>query len=414
MSLLDLYVEHCGPEEVRLLRQMGAMLEGQRLVHVNSTRRGGGVAEILERLVPLQRELGIDSNWEGIEGDPAFFEVTKAFHNALQGKRQDITDSMFAAYEAANLRNWASMRDKLEDADFVFIHDPQPAMLASLSASRRGKWIWRCHIDASNPDRKVWRYLAGHVSRCDAAIFSLPDFAQPLEIPAFIIPPAIDPVSPKNQYIPPEECESILRPLGIDLKDPSHLVIQVSRFDRFKDPLGVMRACELASRQVNLRLVLAGGGADDDPEGAAVLEEVYRRAERLPFAKVLLLPPDAHRVINSLQRSAQVVFQKSTREGFGLTVSEALWKGKPVIGGDTGGIRLQVLNQITGYRVQTPEGGSMRLVELLNNPKQRERMGKAGRELVKEHFLITRLLRNHLSLMLALNTGTASDRVEVL
>lgn len=413
MSLLTLYEEHCGTEEIRLLRRMGQMLEGRRLVHVNSTRRGGGVAEILERLVPLQRELGIDTTWEVISGNSDFFEVTKAFHNALQGRRTEITDQMLGAYESTNRSNWEELQEKLEDADFVFIHDPQPAMMISLCGARRGRWIWRCHIDVSSPDRRAWGYLREHVNRYDAAIFSMPDFSQPLGIPQFIIPPAIDPISPKNEWIPEGEAWEILESLGIDPSDPTPLVVQVSRFDRFKDPMGVIKACELASRRIPVRLILAGGGADDDPEGISVLEEVQKAASRLSFARVILLPPDSHRAINALQRCAQVVFQKSTREGFGLTVSEALWKERPVIGGDTGGIRLQVLDGITGYRVHTPEGASLRLVDLLHSPEDRMRMGRAGKELVREHFLITRLLRNHLSLMLALERGIESHRLEV-
>ena len=409
-GLLERYEPHAGSEEISLLRQMAKPLEGKTLVHVNSTRVGGGVAEILQRLVPLQQELGIRSSWEVIEGDEGFFQATKTFHNTLQGMPSPFTESMREAYEDANRRNAERLRDLLEGADYVFIHDPQPAMLHSLCPNRRGKWIWRCHIDVSNPVPGVWRYVRHWVKGYDASIFSLPDFAQPLPHTQYLIPPCIDPISEKNLPLEEREIGRLLAPFDLDPDLP--LILQVSRFDRFKDPIGVIRACERAALTDPLQLVLAGGSADDDPEGALVLEEVRAAARDLPFVKLLVLPPDAHRTINALQRAATVVFQKSLREGFGLTVAEALWKERPVIGGDVGGIRLQVLDGRTGYRVRTPEGAALRLLDLLHHPEERNAMGTAGREHVREHFLMTRLLRNHLALLLSLEAGDA-ERLEV-
>jgi trehalose synthase len=409
-GLLERYAPHAGEEEIRLLRRMAEPLEGRTLIHVNSTRKGGGVAEILERLVPLQNELGLRVSWEVVEGDESFFQATKALHNTLQGMPVPFTEAMREAYEETNRRNAERLRGILEEADFVFIHDPQPAMLRALCPGRRGRWVWRCHIDASTPVTSVWRYLSRWVEPYDASIFSLPDYAQPLPHPQYLIPPCIDPISEKNLPLEEREIQELLAPFGLDPDLP--LALQVSRFDRFKDPVGVVQACRQAVRSEPLQLVLAGGGADDDPEGASVLEEVREAARELSFVKILVLPPDAHRIINALQRAATVVFQKSLREGFGLTVSEALWKERPVIGGDVGGIRFQVLDGRTGYRVRTPEGAGLRLLDLLQHPRDRRRMGTAGREHVREHFLLTRLLRNHLALLLGLQSGDP-ERLEL-
>jgi trehalose synthase len=327
-------------------------------------------------------------------------------HNALQGNRVDIAPALLQAYEDTSVRNLDQLRPALEAADFVFIHDPQPAPLLALCPNRRGKWIWRCHIDVSHPYRPVWKYLRRHLTGYDASIFSLPDFAQRLPHPTYIIPPSIDPLSEKNIALEQTEVDAVRERFGLDPQHP--LVLQVSRFDRFKDPLGVIRAHQLAKRFLPaLQLVLAGGGATDDPEGALVLQEVQSAAAEDDSVHVLLLPPDAHRTINALQRSADVVMQKSTREGFGLTVTEAMWKGKAVIGGDTGGIRLQVIDHHTGFRVSTPEGAALRIRYLLHQRERLTDMGSKAREFVRENFLLTRQLREYLTLMLALrNSGT--------
>ena len=399
--MLEVYAGIVGEDVIRQLRQLSAPLKGLRMVHVNSTRRGGGVAEILEKLVPLQRELGMDAHWEVISGEADFYQCTRQFHNALQGNVALIPEVLLRAYEATNERNAAELTAALRDADMVFIHDPQPAALLRHFPQRRGKWIWRCHIDASHPYRPVWKYLRQFIVDYDAAIFSLADFSQLLPQPVYLIPPSIDPLSDKNAELPPAEIESVLHRFKLDARRP--MMLQVSRFDRFKDPLGVIHAYQAAKAFTpSLQLILAGGGADDDPEGDVVLAEVRAMANGDPDIHILLLPPDAHRVINALQRAADVVLQKSLREGFGLTVSEAMWKGKPVIGGNTGGIRLQVVNHHTGFLVNTPEGAALRIRYLLHHRDRLAEMGDKAREFVRENFLITRQLREYLTIMVAL------------
>lgn len=400
-TLLDSYAEPAGPEVISHLRQLAEPLRGLKVVHVNSTRVGGGVAEILDKLVPLSCDLGLDTRWEVVTGEADFYLCTKSMHNALQGSAVGVADRLLGAYEATNETNAERLRSVLEEADLVFIHDPQPAPLIEHCPGRRGKWVWRCHIDASHPYRPVWRYLRRYVGRYDAAVFSLPDFAQALPEPEYIIPPSIDPLSEKNVELSPAELERVHDQFALDPERP--LVVQVSRYDRFKDPVGVVQAYRLAKRYLpTLQLVLAGGGATDDPEGEAVLDEVRTAAADDPDCHVLLLPPDAHRTINALQRAADIVIQKSTREGFGLTVTEAMWKSKPVIGGDTGGIRLQVIDHHTGFRVSTPEGAALRLRYLYRQPDRVVEMGTKAREFVRDNFLLTRQLREYLTLAVGL------------
>lgn len=410
-TLLDAYAGVAGEDVIDHLRQLAASLKGARVVHVNSTRSGGGVAEILTKLVPLKRELGLDARWEVITGDGDFYQCTKGFHNGLQGNRVELPARLLAAFEQTNARNAETLQPILADADFVFIHDPQPAPLLRYIPQRRGKWLWRCHIDVSHPHRPVWRYLRDFVGGYDASIFSLADFAQSLPHPVYLVPPSIDPLSEKNIELDDTEIAAVRNHHHLDPARP--LMLQVSRFDRFKDPVGVIQAYRLAkSFAPGLQLVLAGGGASDDPEGEAVLTEVQLAAQGDPDAHVLLLPADAHRTINALQRAADVVLQKSLREGFGLTVTEALWKGRPVIGGDTGGIRLQVINHHTGFLVSTPEGAALRIRYLLHHGAHREAMGRKGREFVRENFLLTRHLREYLTIMVGTAHG-AQDRIEL-
>jgi len=395
-----------GPNVIYQLKQLARDLIGARVVHVNSTRVGGGVAEILNWLVPLSNELGLNASWEVVDGHREYFNVTKAFHNGLQGNNVALTQRMLETYEQTVEKNAERLRPILEEADFVFIHDPQPAHLLDLCGSKKGKWIWRCHIDVSHPDRKVWSYLREKVSGFDASIFSMPDFAQPLPNPQFIIAPSIDPLSEKNCDLADETITSILMKSSIPQDIP--LLTQVSRFDRFKDPVGVIQAFELLNSSVTAHLVLAGGGATDDPEGAAVLEEVIDHAANNDRIHILDLPADAHQTINAIQRASTIVIQKSTQEGFGLTVTEAMWKGKPVIGGNVGGIRLQVHNHYTGYLVNTPEGAALRIRELMRDPAKLERMGQTARRLVIENFLLTRQLREYLTLMTGVQRGFAN------
>jgi trehalose synthase len=393
MSRLEAYREIAPQGSVEFLFRMAEKVQGKKIIHVNSTKLGGGVAEILRSLVPLLQSVGLDAQWEMITGNEEFFSTTKAFHNALQGQEQKIPPAMLQNYLEVNRENAQHL--SLE-ADFVVIHDPQPAALIE-SRPPKGKWIWRCHIDVSQPQRKVWDFLRQFVVNYDATIFSLPRFAQRLPIPQFLIYPSIDPLSDKNRDLTPEEQQGILRRLKFSPDKP--MLLQVSRFDRFKDPLGVIQAYRLVKKHHDLQLVLAGGGASDDPEGEIVLEEVRQAAQDDPDIHVLLLPPDAHLEINALQRAAAIVLQKSLREGFGLTVAEAMWKGKPVIGGFTGGITVQLVYGVTGFTVNSVEGTAFRIHHLLDNPEVMTKMGQDAREFVRRNFLITRHLGDYLALM---------------
>lgn len=410
-SLLDRYAEHAGADAIEQLRQLANLLTGQRVVHVNSTSKGGGVAEILEAMVPLMQALGLEASWEVIEGSEEFFACTKSFHNALQGSSVEISPALLREYEEVNARNAERLRPILEAADIVFIHDPQPAPLLSHCPERRGKWIWRCHIDLSHPYRPVWKYVRRFLLDYDASVFSLDAFAQPMPHPVYLIPPSIDPLSEKNLPLDAQAVQDVLTEFEVDRQRP--ILLQVSRFDRFKDPIGVIQAYRLAKNFVpGLQLILAGGSAADDPEGEIVVQDVRRAAEGDADIHVLSSGHYSDRTINALQTAADIVLQKSIREGFGLTVTEALWKGKPVIGGNTGGIRLQVLNHRTGFLVDTPEGAALRIRYLLTERQHMAEMGRAARELVRQNFLITRHLREYLTLMVALIHGN-EDRIEL-
>ncbi len=401
-DMLERYAGVVGSHAMDSLRVIAEMLGGKKIVHVNSTKEGGGVAEILSSMIPLSKELGLDVAWEVIDGDPDFFACTKTLHNSLQGMPGGLSEGHVEAYMEANKRNAGRLGGLLEEADYVFIHDPQPAALLGMLPNRRGKWIWRCHIDVSSPNRSVWRFVKKQVEGYDASIFSLPDFAQPLPHPRHLITPSIDPLSEKNVKLTRGEIARVYRRLDVPLDKP--VVLQVSRFDRFKDPLGVIESFRIAREHVDLRLVLAGGGATDDPESGEVLAEVQSAAEQDPDVHVLLLPSDAHRTINALPSGASVVLQKSTKEGFGLTVTEALWKKKPVIGGDVGGIRLQIIDRFNGFRVRSPQGAAMRIRYSLAHRSKRDRMGANARQYVLENFLITSQLRRYLSLLIALDS----------
>lgn len=400
MKLLERYETVVGRQEVQRLYQLAERLSGKSIVHVNSTRTGGGVAEILGWMVPLMKELGLNATWEVINGSPDYYRVTKSFHNALQGLPVTLKRSDFELHREVNRENAARLN---LEADIVLVHDPQPILLPLFTErSRVRHWVWRCHIDASRPDRAVWKHIATALPNYHAAIFSMAMFTRPMACPIFLTPPSIDPLSEKNCPIPETERIETLVQLGIDPERP--LLLQVSRFDRFKDPLGVIAAYRLVKPYYpQLQLALAGGPADDDPEGAEVLREVMDHAGDDKDLKVLMLPPDSHRTINALQRSAVIVLQKSLKEGFGLTVTEALWKGKPVIGGACGGIVLQVHDYHTGFLVHSPEGAAYRIRYLLRYGEKRERMGSTGHDFVHEHFLLTRQLREYLTMFLCLD-----------
>lgn len=409
-NLLEQYSKIVGTEVIDHLRQLANPLRGMKILHVNSTKEGGGVAEILNRLIPLKRELGIDAEWEIITGEKEFYQCTKKMHNSLQGDRDDISPALLSVYEKTNSENFERLRNKLEEADVVFIHDPQPAAFLHFCNKRKGKWVWRCHIDVSHPYRPVWKYLREFVKIYDASVWSLSAFAQPLAHPLYLITPSIDPLSEKNIDLPEKEISDLFK--SWDIRRDIPVLTQISRFDRFKDPIGVIQSYRLVRNYVPVQLVLAGGGATDDPEGAEVLRDVRAFAGNDPDVHILELPPDAHRAINALQRGSDIIIQKSLKEGFGLTVTEGLWKGKPVIGGDVGGIKLQVVNHYCGFRVNTPEGASMRIRYLLKHKEIMETMGKNARQLVLDNYLITRHLREYLTLVVALLLGS-EEKIEL-
>lgn len=396
---LEDYRKVTPPGSVDLLYHMSEKVKGKSLLNINSTRSGGGVAEILNRLVPMLNELEIKVGWEIMQGSEGFFKVTKAFHNALQGRDPGISDRMYQLYIEENRENAKRLTF---DADMILVHDPQPAALIDYG-DRAGKWVWRCHIDISQPARRVWRFLKNYVLKYDAAIFSLPTFAQKLPIPKFLIYPSIDPLSDKNRELSRREVNKILDRLDIPRDKP--ILLQVSRFDRFKDPVGVIQAYRIVKKHNDCRLILVGGGAADDPEGDVVLQEVREAAGQDPDIHVLLLPPDSNIEVNALQRAATVVLQKSLREGFGLTVAEAMWKGKPVVGGFAGGITVQIMYYHTGYTVSSVEGAAFRIRHLLNNPEIGRKMGNNAKEYVRRNFLITRHMADYLTLMAALTNG---------
>jgi trehalose synthase len=392
-SLLDGYRAIVGDGRMRVLEALARRLRGHRLVMVNSTATGGGVAEILHRLVRLLNELGIPTTWEVMPGDARFYGITKTIHNALHGHSGSLTPGDRQHFLEMNRR--AAMSLAL-DGDLILIHDPQPVALAALRRRPGQRWVWRCHIDLSRADREVWDFLAPRVSDYDAAVFSHVTFVPELPIPAYIAPPSIDPLSEKNRELDEAETESLLAPF--DLPRDTPLVTQVSRFDRIKDPLGVVDAFRLARRRDRAHLVLAGGSADDDPEGEAVLAEVRERVGGRKDVSVLLLPPDAHLIINALQRRSTVVVQKSLREGFALTISEALWKRRAVVASAVGGIPLQVIHERTGLLVRSIEGCAFQVTRLLRDPALRRRLGQAGRLHVRDHFLHPREARDYLGI----------------
>ena len=398
MPSLAAYEPIVGASTVEELRLLATRLSGKRVVMVSSTRVGGGVAEILHHMIPLLQELGLAVRWEVIEGSEAFYRVTKKFHNALHGRPEALTQDMFDLFLDVGRSN--AQRLSLDD-DIVFIHDPQPIPLVEGRARHpASRWLWRCHIDLSRPNRKVWEFLRPFILRFDAAVYSSAAFAQRMEMRQVLIAPSIDPLSEKNRDMDPGEIDEVLRRLGIPRDRP--LVTQVSRFDYLKDPLGVIEAFRRVRKSIRCRLVLAGGPASDDPEGEEVLSRVREQADGDPDIHLLMLPPNSDCEINALQRASDVIVQKSTREGFGLTVAEALWKARPVVASAVGGIPLQVKHRYSGLLVHSVEGAAYAIKQLLANPAYAKRLGENGREHVRENFLLTRHLLDYLLTFLSL------------
>jgi trehalose synthase len=398
---LEDYAALLGAAEIEELRALAKPLRGRSIEMINSTAIGGGVAEILNRLVPLAEELDLQIKWNVMTGGEDFFDVTKLFHNALHGAPYHASQRDFDIFLAYNERNRKTLP---LDAEFVVIHDPQPAALIDARKSGSNHWVWRCHIDLSHPNRPVWEFLEKFVSRYNGAMFSSPEFSRQLPIPQYLFYPAIDPLSEKNQELDRDFITEVLARFHID---PHRTILtQISRFDRLKDPVGVIRAYRIVKRYFDCQLVLAGGSASDDPEGAVVLKEVLREADNDPDIKILELPAWAPLEVNALQRASTVVIQKSLREGFGLTVSEALWKKKPVVASAVGGIPIQIIHKHTGLLAHSVEGTAYQIRFLLSHPEIAVKLGEHGHQHVKENFLITQKLKRYLTLFLTLARGS--------
>lgn len=393
MAHLNDYREFVGAEVIDELALSAERLSGVSIQNINSTAVGGGVAEILMRMVPLLQELGVNALWDVIKGGERFFEVTKKMHNALHGQSVEFSQEEIDLFLATNETN---AREMNLHGDIIFIHDPQPCALIQKKSEIGKKWLWRCHIDFSRPDPFTWDFLKSYIEQYDASVFSAPSFARQLSIPQVLISPSIDPLSDKNKELPQGVIDSVLQRFKINPERP--IVTQISRFDYLKDPVGVVQVFRRIRKYLDCQLVLAGGGAIDDPEGAKVLAEVQEAVNDDPDIFLLLLPPASDIEINALQRASTVVLQKSLREGFGLTVAEALWKGKPVIAGAVGGIPLQIVHKYSGLLSHTVEGTAFALKQLLQNPVYASNLGKNGREHVRKNFLITRHLRDYLLL----------------
>jgi trehalose synthase len=376
-------------------------LRGARVLHINATPYGGGVAELLRSVVPLLNDLGLVADWKIISGDKTFFEVTKAIHNALQGAERGLSAADEATYRT-NAEENARLLE--EDYDFVFVHDPQPVSIRPLHGKGNARWIWRCHIDTSSPNAQVWSLIRESLREYDAAVFTMAEFVPP-DLPIVrreIIPPAIDPLSPKNLPLAEETARRVLEWIGIRLDRP--LITQVSRFDPWKDPLGVIAAYRLICEQMPAaQLALAGSMATDDPEGWEVYRKVEAAAADDPHIHVFTnLTGVGNIEVNAFQTLSDIVVQKSLREGFGLVVSEALWKGTPVVAGRAGGIPLQMADGAGGFLVDSIEDCARSVVSLLRNPGEARELGRTGRERVREHFLLPRLILNEVELMIDL------------
>ncbi|HOR00597.1 MAG TPA: glycosyltransferase [Anaerolineae bacterium] len=392
------YASIAGEEAVAEIRELAAPLRGARVLHINATAYGGGVAEILQTLVPLMRDVGLDAQWQVIAGADEFFTVTKACHNGLQGMPGPLTPEMQAIWRRYNELNAARLEGEY---DYIVVHDPQPAGLLRYHGAQGGRhWMWRCHIDTSHPNPAYWGFFAPYISEYEVGIFTSQQYVGPGACfkHLAIIPPTIDPLSPKNVLLPPEQARQVVARFGVDVGRP--LITQVSRFDPWKDPLGVIDAYRIVKARVpGVQLALVGSMAADDPEGWYYLDKTSRHAGEDPDIHIL---HNFHGVgdveVGAFQAVSDVVVQKSTREGFGLVVTEALWKGKPVIGGNVGGIPLQVVDGETGYLVDNVEQCAARMLHLLEHPGEAARLGRAAREHVRRHFLSTRHLADYLRL----------------
>jgi trehalose synthase len=391
---VDQYKELAGAESIERIKKKAEKVQHLHIVNVNSTYYGGGVAQTLAPLTLLMNSLGIETGWRVIHGPPDFFSVTKKIHNALQGGEIDLSPRKMELYEQVVFEN--SVRNHL-DHDMVIVHDPQPLPIIN-HYRKKGPWIWRCHVDLTSPHQELWNYLTPFIEKYDAVILSNKDYEQKLKTPQVFFMPAIDPFSITNRDLTEEEIDERLSYYHIPTDLP--LVVQISRFDRWKDPTGVIKAFKLARRQVQCTLVLLGNVATDDPEG----EEVYRSLLDAREERIIILSRQDGALVNALQRRAAVVLQKSIREGFGLTVTEAMWKGAAVVGGNVGGIRYQIKDGVNGFLVSDVEEAAERIVQLIKDPDLRKRLGEKARETVREKFLLTRYLEQYLDLFNSFET----------
>ncbi len=397
MVNIDDYAPIAGESTMIELRLLAEKLNGKTMQHINSTAVGGGVAEILSRMIPLLNQLGVKAKWDVIKGDEKFFNITKKMHNALHGVNVDFSSGDFDYFTEVNHHNAEGME---LGGDMVLIHDPQPVILVEKKHSYKNKWAWRCHIDFTNPQKDIMDFLTNFIEKYDASVFSAPAFSRQFKVQQLLISPSIDPLADKNKELPMEMINSIVSGYGIDLSRP--IVTQISRFDYLKDPVGVIKVYKKVKKYTDCQLVLAGGGATDDPEGMRVLNDVREAAEGDPDIHILFLPPSSDIEINALQRASTIILQKSLKEGFGLTVAEALWKAKPVIAGAVGGIPLQIKHQYSGLLSYSIDGTAYYLKQLLNEPRFARELGMNGRNHIKDNFLITRHLRDYLLLFLLL------------
>jgi trehalose synthase len=392
LHTLDQYEPLIGAEAVRRIAGKAERIKTMRVAHVSSTFYGGGVTELLTPLTLMMNAIGIETDWHLIQGTPSFFACTKKLHNALQGEKVALTEAERAIYEEVVYEN--ATRLHLEECDAVIVHDPQPLPLIANFPDRDVPWLWQCHIDLSSPFAPAWDYLRGFVEMYDAAVFTLPEYAQQLGTDQHFITPAIDPFSPKNGELPAPQIEQCLAKYEIATDRP--LVTQISRFDRWKDPAGVIHAFRKVRDKVDCALVLLGSNASDDPESQAVLEEL----DALVDETITVLTVDDPILVNALQRRAAVVLQKSLREGFGLTVTEAMWKGAAVIGGNVGGIRHQIEEGSNGFLVNSTDEAAARMVQILQDPTLRQKLGSRATATVREKFLMSHLLENWLDLLI--------------
>ncbi len=407
MKSIKDYADIVGEETIEEIEKLGSHLKGKIIQNINSTPVGGGVAEILSRMVPLLKEVGVDARWDFIKGGEKFFEITKKIHNSLHGVEENISKSDFGHFLDVTDEN---LKEINLLGDIVLIHDPQPIGLIKAkdkNGFKEKKFIWRCHIDLSSANVNTLNFLKKFIEKYDYSVFSSPLFSKKLTIPQILISPSIDPLSDKNRDLPAETINEVLERFHINPE--RKIITQISRFDRLKDPLGVIDVYRLVKKYVDCQLILAGGAAADDPEATEVYNEVIEKAGGDKDIFVLNLPPISNIEINALQRASTVILQKSIKEGFGLTVSEGLWKSKPVIASAVGGIPLQITHKYSGLLSRTIEGTALYAKQILQNPEYAKQLGENGHNHVKHNFLITRHLRDYI--LLFLKTGFREDTV---